>query len=212
VIRTLPRVVPAPPGKPTRAGAQATQQLSRAIAERPAVWSARLARQTVRQYAELAGGWDRQRGGYRRTPLVDALARGGPLPAGRCVEIGCGTGLLTPLLAAVWADVTCLDLSWDMLSRSAAPRRVLADASRLPLAGGCAAAVVLADAPLFAAQVVRVLADDGVVVWCNALGVDAPHHVPVGTVLAVLRKASGVAWSAVTAEAGWGLWAVLRRA
>jgi hypothetical protein len=99
-----------------------------------------------------------------------------------------------------------------MLSRASAPRRVLADASRLPLAGGRAAAVVLADVPLFAGEVVRVLRAGGVVVWSNALGADAPHHVPVETVLAALSRASGVAdWSGVTAEAGWGLWAVLRR-
>jgi hypothetical protein len=55
------------------------------------------------------------------------------------------------------------------------------------------------------------LAADGVVVWSNALGIDAPHHVPVAAVLAALRRASGTAWTAVTAEAGWGLWAVLRR-
>jgi hypothetical protein len=66
--------------------------------------------------------------------------------------------------------------------------------------------------PLFAGEVVRVLAADGVVVWSNALGVDAPHHVPIETVRSALERVSGGArWSAVTAHAGWGLWAVLRR-
>jgi len=69
-----------------------------------------------------------------------------------------------------------------------------------------------AGVPLFAGEVVRVLAPGGVVLWSNALGTDAPHHVPVETVLSVLRRASGgAAWSGVTAEAGWGLWAVLHR-
>lgn len=212
VIRTLPRVVAAEPGRPTRGGAQATRETSRAIAEDPSVWTARLARETVDRYAELAPVWNDERGGYRPVPVADALERGGPLPDGWCVEIGSGTGLLTPLLARVWSRVVCLDLSPDMLRRSTAPRRVLADASRLPLADGRAAAVVLADVPLFAREVVRVLAPGGVVLWSNALGVDAPHHVPVETVLSVLRRASGgAAWSGVTAEAGWGLWAVLRR-
>jgi SAM-dependent methyltransferase len=211
VIRTLPRVVPAQPGKPERGGARATQELSRSIAEDPSVWSPRLARETVDRYAELAPVWDGERGGYRPVPLADALARGGAFPAGWCVEVGGGTGLLTPLLARVWPRVLCLDLSWEMLRRGPARRRVLADAAAPPVAGGSAAAVVLADAPLFAAEVVRVLAADGVVVWSNALGIDAPHHVPVATVLAALRRASGTPWAAVTAEAGWGLWAVLRR-
>lgn len=212
MIRTLPRVVPAEPDRPKRGGAQATQRTSRAIAEDPSAWTAQLARETVDRYAELAPLWNDERGGYRPVPLADALARGGPLPDGWCVEVGSGTGLLTPLLARAWSRVVCLDLSPDMLSRATAPRRVRADASRLPLAGGRAAAVVLADVPLFAAEVVRVLSPGGVVVWSNALGVDAPHHVPVETVLAALRRASGgAAWSALASEAGWGLWAVLRR-
>lgn len=34
---------------------------------------------------------------------------------------------------------------------------------------------MLADVPLFTAEVLRVLVPDGVVVWPNALGTDAPH-------------------------------------
>jgi SAM-dependent methyltransferase len=205
-------VVPAAPGKPARPEARASQQTSLAIAEDPSTWSAELAGQTIRRYAELAPVWDGERGGYRPLPLGDALARGGPLPTGYCVEVGCGTGLLTPMLAEVWSTVVCLDLSPDMLRRSGAPWRVVADASRLPLPGGLAAAAVLADVPLFAEEVVRVLAPDGVVVWSNALGADAPHHVPVPAVLSALERASAGPWSARSAEAGWGLWAVLRRA
>jgi SAM-dependent methyltransferase len=165
----------------------------------------------------LAPHWNDERGGYRPVPLADALARG-EVPRGtRCVEVGCGTGLLTSLLADVWSQVVCLDLTGEMLRRSPAPLRVLADAARLPLHAGSADAVVLADVPLFADEVVRVLAPGGVVVWSNALGVDAPHHVPVEMVRSVLERADGgaadggAAWSAVTSEAGWGLWAVLRR-
>jgi SAM-dependent methyltransferase len=211
VIRTLPRVVPAAPDKPARPEARASQQTSRAIAEDPSTWSPELSRQTITRYAQLAPVWNDERGGYRPLPLADALERGGPWPAGRCVEVGCGTGLLTPLLARHWPQVVCLDLSPDMLRRSPAPWRIVADASRLPLPGELAATVVLGDVPLFAEEVVRVLAPGGAVVWSNALGADAPHHVPVPVVRAALERASGGPWSALTAEAGWGLWAVLRR-
>ena len=211
MIRTLPRVVPAEPGKPVRPEATASQHESAAIAENPAVWSGAAARKVVRRYSELAPSWDGERGGYRPVPLADALARGGPFPDGPCVEAGAGTGLLTPLLRAVWPRVVSLDLTREMIRRSPAAWRLIADASRLPLPDGTAAAVVLADVPLFAPEVVRVLAPAGVVVWSNALGTDAPHHVPVATVLASLNRHTPTPFTAVTAEAGWGLWAVLRR-
>jgi len=211
VIQTLPRVVPAAPGKPVRPEAAASQRESAAIAADPASWTRAAAREVVRRYTALAPGWDGERGGYRPVPLTDALARGGPFPAGVCVEAGAGTGLLTALLREVWPRVVSLDLTPSMIRRSPAPWRLVADASRLPLPSAAAHAVVLADVPLFAAEAVRVLAPDGVVVWSNALGTDAPHHVPVASVLAVLNEASPVPFRAVTAAAGWGLWAVLRR-
>jgi SAM-dependent methyltransferase len=212
MLRMLPRLRPAADGKPSRAGAEAIQASSRAIAEEPSTWNPELARQAAARYAELARVWNDERGGYRATPLADALERGGPMPPGVCVEVGAGTGLLTPLLVGVWSQVLCLDLSWEMLRRSSAPRRILADASALPLASGRAGAVVLADVLLFAPEVVRVLAPDGVVLWSNALGFDAPHHVPLDVVHDALGRATpGQAWEGVYAEAGWGLWAVFRR-
>ena len=39
--------------------------------------------------------------------------------------------------------------------------------------------MVLADAPLFVDDVLRVLAHDGIVVWPNALDIDAPHCIPL---------------------------------
>ncbi len=212
MIQTLPRVVPASPGKPVRPEAHEVQRTSRTLARDPSTWSAEAAHAAVRRYRELAPLWNDERGGYRPLPLADALARGGVPRGGRCVEVGCGTGLLTPLLAEVWSEVVCLDLTGEMLRRSPAPWRMIADASRLPLPEGCADAVVLADVPLFAGEVVRVLAPGGVVVWSNALGTEAPHHVPVELVRSVLERADGgTPWSAVTSDAGWGLWAVLRR-
>lgn len=209
-IRELPRVVPADPGKPVRKEAAASQQASLNLAVHPSSWSQDQADEVVRRYTELAPEWDGERGGYRPVPLADALQRGGPWPEGLCLEVGCGTGLLTGLIEDVWPRVMSMDLTWEMLRRSSARQRLQGDASRLPVRDGCAQVVVLADVPLFADEVVRALAPDGVVVWSNALGVDAPHHVPITTVLGVLEDASGRAWSAVTSHAGWGLWAVLR--
>jgi SAM-dependent methyltransferase len=210
-ITQLARLIPADAGKPVRPEATASQQASRHLALRPSSWSREQADETVRRYTELAGVWDGERGGYRPVPLSDALQRGGPWPAGLCLEVGCGTGLLSELIQQVWPKVVSLDLTWAMLSRSPAPWRVLGDASQLPVPDDASKAVVLADVPLFAAEVVRTLSEEGVVVWSNALGEDAPHHVPIPTVLAALEDASDASWSAMMAHAGWGLWAVLRR-
>lgn len=209
MIRSLPRVVAAPAGKPVRAGAEENQQRMQAIARDPAAWTPDQARDMVRTFDELAGDWDAARGAYRTAPLADALARGGPFPDGACVEIGSGTGLLTPLLLPVWEHVVCVDLTWSMLVRARAGHRVWADASALPVRSGSAAAVVVGDAPLFAAEIIRVLRPDGVVVWSNALGQGAPFYVPVEAIAAAVGDAR---WDAVHSEALWGSWAVFRRA
>jgi hypothetical protein len=66
---------------------------------------------------------------------------------------------------------------------------------------------------LFAAEVLRGLRPDGVLVWVNALGREAPFHVPTEMLVEALARASaGAGWDAVESEALWGSWAVLRRA
>jgi SAM-dependent methyltransferase len=208
----LPRVVPAPPERPERPGRHAQQQRAHRLATRPGTWSAVEAADVVATYAALASIWDAERGGYRTVPLADALRRGGPFRPGRCLDTGSGTGLLLRQLQAVWTEVLALDLSPDMLARNPAARRVRGDAAHLPVRSGAVAAVVLGDAPLFAAEVCRVLTGDGCVLWCNALGDAAPAHVPTEVVCAALGEADGGDWAAVHSEAGWGSWAVLRRA
>lgn len=212
MIRTLERVVPAAEGKPMRPGAPDNQRRVTALALDPTLWTPDRADETIQQYNEYAPNWNADRGSYRPVPLTDALARGGPWPAGLCVEVGSGTGILTPLLREVWDSVVCMDLTLAMLARATSGWRVNADAARLPLADAAAAVVVLGDAPLFAAEVTRVLAPGGAVIWSNALGHDAPFHVPTSVVLQALSDADGAEWDAVESEAGWGSWAVFRGA
>ena len=106
-------------------------------------------------------------------------------------------------------SVVAIDLSFEMLKR-APPRcghRVLADGSRLPVADGSVDSVVLMNAFLFPAEVDRVLARPGVVIWVNALGDRTPIYLPADDVVAALPGS----WEGVCSEAGWGTWAVLRR-
>jgi SAM-dependent methyltransferase len=212
VIRELARVVWAPPGKPAREEAAQGQERARRLAVRPSTWNRQEAAAMRAGFDAAACGWEVSRGGYRRPVLADALARGGPFRPGRAVEIASGTGLLTPLIAQVWPEVVAVDLSRGMLARWTASGRVQADAARLPLAGGCAAAVVIGDGPLFAAEAARVMAADAVLVWSNALGDGAPFFLPVEVLAQAMTAATGRPWDAVCGQAHWGSWAVLRPA
>jgi hypothetical protein len=56
----------------------------------------------------------------------------------------------------------------------------------------------------------RVMADDAVLVWSNALGACAPFHLPTEVLIQVMTVVTGRAWDATGSEAYWGSWAVLR--
>jgi SAM-dependent methyltransferase len=203
-------MVPAPPDKPERPGADGHQAMVQGIARDPSGWTDELRSVVVGAFEAMAPTWDDERGGYRAVPLLDALARGGPFADGPCAEVACGTGTLTPVIRRQWPAVVGFDVTPGMLARGRGPR-ALADAAHLPLGDCSVVAMVLADAPLFAAELDRVLAPGGVVVWSNALGRDAPYHVPTTQLLDALAGASHRPWDAVGADAGWGTWAVLRR-
>jgi SAM-dependent methyltransferase len=138
----------------------------------------------------------------------DALARGGPFPTGPCLEPGAGTGSATPDLAAAFGRVVSLDLSAEMLAL-APPTvpRVRADSSALPVATGSVAVIALINMFLFPAEVDRVLAPDGVLVWVSTIGDATPIYLPPADVLAALPGE----WDGVTADAGWGTWLTARR-
>ena len=210
MIRDLPRAVAAPDGKPVRSEAARSQQRALRLATRPDSWSRDEAAGMAAEFDEMAATWEGDRGGYRPPVLADALSRGGPFPPGRAVEIASGTGLLTPLIAAVWRRVVAVDLSRGMLRRSAATHRLQADAARLPLADGSAGAVVIGDGPLFSAEVSRVMADGAVLVWSNALGTGAPFYLPADVLVQAMAAATGRPWDVTRSEAYWGSWAVLR--
>jgi len=64
----------------------------------PSTWTPELARLTGEIFDSFAATWAEERGDYRPAPLVDALKRGSPPAEGRCLELGSGTGILTPYL------------------------------------------------------------------------------------------------------------------
>jgi SAM-dependent methyltransferase len=208
----LPRIAEAPDGKPVRPEAAGNQGLMAEILDDPGSWTQELAKVTTQVFDAMAENWVDERGSYRAAPLVDALARGGPFEPGRCLEIGSGTGILTPYLDEVWTDVVGVDLSLEMMVRRRNARQIQADASVLPFADHSFDVVVIGDAPLFADETVRLLSPTGMLIWSNALGTGAPYHVPTMSLWdALVRAAPRSKWSALESEALWGSWVVFRR-
>jgi SAM-dependent methyltransferase len=161
-------------------------------------------------FDELAADWHTRVSPERNAVVEDVLARGVEGEQhGLAIEVGSGIGTYSPLLAARWDGVVAVELSMEMLRRSpAAPgRRVQADASMLPLPDASAAAVVLINMLLFPAEVDRVLAPGGIVVWVNSSGEETPIHLPPADVAAALPGE----WEGVQSRAGVGLWCVLHR-
>jgi SAM-dependent methyltransferase len=159
----------------------------------------------------MAPEWHTRTGPARDAVVADALERGVGSPAGDlCIELGSGIGAYTPRLAGRWTRVLATEVSFEMLRLSPddVGYRVLADGARLPLRDGAADAVVLINCFLFPAEVERVLAPDGVVVWVNSSGGETPIHLPPEDVVESLPGR----WEGVRATAGLGIWCVLRRA
>jgi SAM-dependent methyltransferase len=209
VVQQLDRVVPAPADKPVIADAAGMQESARRIALDRSAWTPEAASFTTQLFDELASAWNAEHSTGRADPLLDALARGGGLPSGICLEIGSGTSEFTPILAGAFERVIALDISMAMLREAdrSPGARVRADAARLPLEGHVVAVVACVDTLLFPAEISRVLAADGALIWVNQLGVDGPLFLPTPTVI----EALGGGWRAVEAESGWGTWAVVRR-
>lgn len=206
----LPRLLPSPAGKPLPPASltHSLQTFARGLATGHHPWSSDTARLFTDQFDQLAATWDTTQATGRDDPVRDALARGGPLPIGPCLELGSGTGAYTPRLNAAFPAVISLDISAQMLHQAAgrSPARIRADAAALPFTDASIATVVAIDMLLFPHQIARVLAPDGALLWINQLGTDGPLHLPATTVTDALPGK----WQAVQADAGWGSWAVLR--
>jgi len=211
-ITTLPRSIDAPEEKPIRPEAPDNQRLMGEILRDPSVWTPDLARFTSEVFDGLSTNWVAERGGYRTAPLIDALDRGHPPRKGRCLEIGSGTGILTPHLRALWPELICVDLSLGMMAHQNHACQVQADASILPFPDAAFDVIVIGDGPLFPAETVRLLAQDGALIWSNALGSGAPYFQKTTDLWDALTKQSpGSSWSAVESEALWGSWAIFSR-
>lgn len=209
MLTRLERVAPEAPNRPDLAGPDHPMRaVTQQIAASPAGWDPERAARVRALFDGLAPDWNARFSEERLDCVEDALARG-DVPTGTCLEVGSGTGLITPLLRRHFERVVSLDLSHEMLVRAdATSPRVEADGGRLPLGAGSVDAVVLVNAFLFPHEVDRVLRPGGAVVWVSTIGDRTPIYLPAEAVLDALPGD----WDGVASEAGWGSWLVARRA
>jgi SAM-dependent methyltransferase len=208
VITQLPDLQPAAP-EPGGAGPDhPMRKVTRQVAFETGSWTSERAKKVEALFDELAPEWASRHSDQRMTPLVDALDRG-KVRAESCIELGAGTGPGTSVLCRHFERVVAFDISQEMLRRLKPEwgRRVRADASRLPLRDASADALILMNMLLFPAEVERVLAPKGTLVWVNSRGDQTPIHLSAEEV----GRALPGKWSGTTAHAGTGLWCVLRR-
>jgi SAM-dependent methyltransferase len=211
MIRHLPRVVPEAPGKPTRGDADhPMRKVTRQVAFEAGGWTSDRRARVETLFDDLAPEWHTRDHPYRSQPVIDALERGGPIGAGVCLELGSGTGMATPWLADRFSLVVASDLSAEMLklAPSGVGSRIRADGSRLPLRDHSVDAAVLINMFLFPDEMDRVVRPEGALVWVNTSGDRTPIHLTADEVDTALPGE----WDGVASEAGWGTWAVLRRA
>jgi SAM-dependent methyltransferase len=209
-LNQLPRIVTVAAERPEVGGPDhPMRRVTSDTAFAPESWTPERAAKVGELFDSLAPTWKERDGPERHASVLDALDRGGPFPAGPCVEVGSGAGVATPVLVGALRDVISLDLSFEMLALagSEAPR-VRADCSVLPLRSRSVAMVALVNMFLFPGEVDRVLEPDGVLLWVSTLGDATPIYLPPADVLRALPGA----WDGVTADAGWGTWLVARRA
>ena len=101
---------------------------------------------TARRPMGLVGRWIYRQPGGHEASFVQVMNALGPLDGDRCLEIGCGGGvLLERVLAAGASSVAGLDHSPDMLALSTARNAEALAAERLALKLGDASAIPWAD-------------------------------------------------------------------
>lgn len=186
------------------------RKVTRQVAFEPGGWTPERAERVAMLFDGLAPEWHTRGSPERTDALIDALARGGPFDRRRpCLELGSGIGLFTDRIVDRFGrgNVVAVDLSFEMLRRAPADvaPRMQADAARLPFRDGTFATAVLVNMLLFPHEIARV-AD--ALVWVNTIGDATPIHLSADEVESALPGA----WEGVQADAGWGTWAVLRKA
>lgn len=209
MIRELPALDPVAPATDGPGPDHPMRKVTRQVAFEPGGWTAERSGKVQALFDRLSEEWASRHSEARLLPLRDALDRGG-VSASSCVDLGAGTGPGAEYLRTRFERVYAIDLSHEMLRRldPAWGHRVQADGSQLPLRDASADVLVLMNMLLFPAEVDRVLAPGGRLVWVNSRGERTPIHLSPDDVATALPGT----WRGTSARAGQGLWCVLERA
>ena len=218
MLTELPATIEPPEGSASWGSAAVDHPMravTRAVAFEPDGWTPARQAEVIALFDSLAPEWNTRDVAGRELPILDALDRGvaaaPPRDAGGfALELGGGTGLYSAAMAERFSTLLTLDISWEMvrLVPAGPSLRVQGDGSRLPLADGSLDAIILINMFLFPAEVDRVLAPGGVVVWVNSRGPETPIHLLASEV----DQALPGRWDGVASTAGWGTWSVHWRA
>ncbi len=175
-------------------------------------WDISVRQRIADTFDRLAPDWSEDHvNPTKAAPVRDAVERGGiELGDIRLLELGSGTGAGGKVLATFITEYVAFDLSAEMIRNDQALQtsQVRGDASVLPFVDDSFDVVMCINMFLFPDQVDRVLRPNGTLLWVNTMGDQTPIHLPVHDVV----KALPGEWNAVTANAGTGLWATVRRA
>jgi SAM-dependent methyltransferase len=185
------------------------RKVTRETAFDPGSWTDDRKAEVAALFDQQAPEWHTREVPGRYDALADALDRGDVPTDGPALELGSGTGLSTPLLAARFPRLIAADLSIGMLrlAPAGAAPRLQCDSTALPVPDGGLQVILAINMLLFPREVARALAPDGVLVWVNTSGAETPIFLPADDVVAAL----GDAWQGTASQAGTGTWCVARR-
>ncbi len=209
-ITYIERVIPEQSGRPVVDNSKhPMREVTFNAAFHPDSWTKQRADQIAQAFDALAPTWEEREHARHVSPLIDAIERGGPIPEGLALEVGSGTGIVTPYILNHFNNVISIDIAKEMLLK-VKPRLaplIRCDSFYLPLRDNSIAAAILVNALLFPHEIDRVLTKNGVIIWVNTLGSDTPIHLSAESV----EEAMPGNWSGIASEADWGTWVVLRR-
>lgn len=179
-------------------------------------WGPDAAAEVAGLFNSLAPEWHTRESEDRLAIVGDAFVRG--LDALRnpsvptpdvALELGSGLGTYSGLVTQRFGLAVAAELSEEMhhLAHRTAAARVLSDGSKLPIGNSSLGAVVLINCFVFPAEVDRVLAPGGILLWVNSSGESTPIHLSTQEVVTALPfEVDGF-----EARAGVGTWCALRR-